>query len=75
MGLKQGYKVTKKASDKVRPARRKGALSQRVKVVREIVREVAGLAPYEKRILDVLKVSSRHLTFSSTCGHPRTLCR
>ena len=28
-----------------------------MKLVREIVREVAGLAPYEKRVLDILKVS------------------
>lgn len=31
------------------------ALGKRVALVRDIVREVAGLAPYERRILDMIK--------------------
>jgi len=32
------------------------ALAKRTKVVREIIREVAGFAPYERRTLELLKV-------------------
>lgn len=46
---------TEKVAKTQRPKHRKGRLSQRSKVVREVVREVAGLVPYEKRILDMIK--------------------
>ena len=56
IGLAKGF-VTNKIERKARPASRKGRKSQRVALVREVVREVAGLSPYEKRLLDILKVS------------------
>ncbi|CAN0416190.1 unnamed protein product, partial [Ectocarpus sp. 13 AM-2016] len=37
------------------PLRFRQRLGNRVKMVREVVREVAGLMPYEKRILDMIK--------------------
>ena len=32
------------------------ALGKRVKVIREVIREVTGFAPYERRALELLKV-------------------
>ena len=46
---------TQKIAKAQRPKHRKGRCSERTKVVREVVREVAGLVPYEKRILDMIK--------------------
>merc|ERR1712169_159430 len=37
--------------------RRKGLLSKRTAFVREIVKEVAGLAPYERRVIELLRNS------------------
>jgi len=55
VGLSKGHIVTKKEKS-IRPANRKGRLSKRVKFVREIISEVAGMAPYEKRVGELLKV-------------------
>eukprot|EP00892_Ulva_mutabilis_P000303 jgi/Ulvmu1/10273/UM060_0075.1 len=55
VGLNKGHPVTKKSASP-RPSRRKGFLSQRVKKVRAVVREVAGWAPYERRVMELLKV-------------------
>ncbi|WIA10353.1 hypothetical protein OEZ86_000494 [Tetradesmus obliquus] len=55
VGANKGHVVTKRDLAP-RASRRKGYLSKKVKFVRELVREVAGLAPYEKRIIELLKV-------------------
>ncbi|KAK9811042.1 hypothetical protein WJX73_008580 [Symbiochloris irregularis] len=55
VGLNKGHTVTKQ--EKVaRPGHKKGRASKRVKFIRDIVREVAGLAPYERRCQELLKV-------------------
>mmetsp|Transcript_136 Transcript_136/g.406 ORF Transcript_136/g.406 Transcript_136/m.406 type:complete len:104 (+) Transcript_136:109-420(+) len=46
---------TEKIAKAARPKHRKGTPSARTKVCREVVAEVAGLLPYEKRILDMIK--------------------
>eukprot|EP00520_Triparma_pacifica_P003192 CAMPEP_0118646048 /NCGR_PEP_ID=MMETSP0785-20121206/7835_1 /TAXON_ID=91992 /ORGANISM="Bolidomonas pacifica, Strain CCMP 1866" /LENGTH=97 /DNA_ID=CAMNT_0006537989 /DNA_START=8 /DNA_END=297 /DNA_ORIENTATION=+ len=50
-GKDKGHKVTKIA--KVNRSR-KGSQHKRVHAVRELVREVVGLSPYERRILDMI---------------------
>lgn len=54
VGLKKGFVTEQRPADKSRPARMKGRLSKRVKLVRDLISEVAGMAPYEKRIRDIL---------------------
>jgi len=54
VGLGKGFIVTPRVK-RPRPSQRKGHASERVKTIRAIIREVAGLAPYEKRIMEILK--------------------
>ncbi|KAK4176102.1 ribosomal protein L36e [Triangularia setosa] len=53
-GVNKGTKTTPIIS-KPRPSRRKGAQSKRTNFVRGIVKEVAGLAPYERRVIELLR--------------------
>jgi len=57
VGLNKGFITTKLSEKKTRerPVLRKGRKSKRVGLIRQIVREATGFAPYEKRILELLK--------------------
>ncbi|XP_044728725.1 60S ribosomal protein L36 [Chrysoperla carnea] len=68
VGLNRGHKtsklrVAKTKGDKVdktlkiRPARLKGIQTKHTKFCRDLIREVVGHAPYEKRAMELLKVS------------------
>ena len=54
VGLNKGHIVTRRVK-RERPSQRKGRMGERVKLVRNVVREVVGWAPYEKRIMEILK--------------------
>ncbi|KAL1774296.1 60S ribosomal protein L36 [Sigmodon hispidus] len=56
VGLNKGHKVTKNVS-KPRHSRRRGRLTKHTKFVRDMIREVCGFAPYERRAMELLKVS------------------
>ncbi|KAI9765853.1 MAG: 60S ribosomal protein L36 [Geoglossum simile] len=56
VGLNRGHKTTLREF-KPRISRTKGHLSKRTQFVREIVKEVSGLAPYERRVIELLRNS------------------
>ena len=57
VGLNKGFIVTKPKvnSRKAKANRRKGALGKRVALVREVIREVSGLAPYERKMMEMIR--------------------
>ncbi|CAJ0932775.1 unnamed protein product, partial [Mesorhabditis belari] len=55
-GGSKGYPVTK-LDKKPRQSRRKGTKSKKAVAVRDLVREIAGFAPYERRAMEFLKIS------------------
>lgn len=54
VGLNKGKKVTA-LTPAPKISYRKGASSNRTTFVRSIVKEVAGLAPYERRLIDLIR--------------------
>merc|ERR1711902_103681 len=54
-GLEKGHKTTKNTL-KAKPANSKGRLTKHNKFVRDLIREVAGFAPYERRAQELLRI-------------------
>jgi len=65
IGKNRGYQVTKRVPPP-RQARRKGVTSRRVRAIKDIIREVSGFTPYEKRIMELLRnnLDKRALKFA-----------
>ncbi|KAL4781208.1 ribosomal protein L36e-domain-containing protein [Aspergillus varians] len=55
VGLNKGHKTTPLNTPKNRISRSKGKASRRTAFVRDIAREVVGLAPYERRVIELLR--------------------
>jgi len=65
VGLRKGFPVTARQLPRKR-VWKKGKASDHLRLVRQVVREVAGYAPYEKRIAELLRneLEKRALRFA-----------
>merc|ERR1711868_345966 len=72
VGLNKGHKVSaKEVAPKI--SYRKGALSKRTDFVRSIVKEVSGLAPYERRLIELIRNAGEKLAKKRLGTHKRAL--
>ena len=55
-GMDKGHKTTPNAL-KPKPSRNKGKQTNHNKFVRDLVREVTGFSPYERRAMELLRIS------------------
>ena len=57
VGLKKGFIGTKPKENtrKNKVSNRKGRLGKRVTLIREVIRECCGLAPYEKKMMELIR--------------------
>ena len=57
VGLNKGHIVTKRVpAPRYASSAKKGQLTERSILVKQVVREVAGFSPYEKRIIELLRI-------------------
>mmetsp|Transcript_159947 Transcript_159947/g.513189 ORF Transcript_159947/g.513189 Transcript_159947/m.513189 type:complete len:113 (+) Transcript_159947:67-405(+) len=57
IGLNKGFIVTRREMPQ-KPSHMKGRNSKRNMLVKEVIREVVGYAPYERRMLELIKIGS-----------------
>ncbi|KAI3659415.1 hypothetical protein MP638_000174 [Amoeboaphelidium occidentale] len=56
VGLNKGHVVTVRET-RPKPSNKKGQATKRTVFVRQLIRDVVGFAPYEKRVMELLKNS------------------
>lgn len=57
VGLNKGHIVTKRVpAGRFRTTLKKGVPTERSILVKQVIREVAGFAPYEKRMIELLRI-------------------
>ena len=58
VGMNKGFIVSKPDVNPrtTKPSLRRGTLGKRVSMIREVIREVCGFAPYERRMMELLRV-------------------
>ncbi|RWS16202.1 hypothetical protein B4U79_14193 [Dinothrombium tinctorium] len=56
VGLQKGHSVTKNERQP-KPSRSKNRITKHNKFIRDLTREVCGFAPYEKRCMELLRIS------------------
>ena len=56
VGLNKGHQTTQRELAP-KPSNNKGRLTKHTKFVRGLIREVVGFAPYERRVMELLKNS------------------
>jgi large subunit ribosomal protein L36e len=56
VGTSKGHIVTKRSSTQRVTSLGKGKMTARTEVVKAVVNEVAGFSPYERRIIELLRI-------------------
>merc|ERR1712071_251487 len=72
VGADKGHKVTKIQGHKGRQSRGKGKVTNKAAFVHDVIREVAGFAAYERRCIELLRISKdkRALKFQEATRNP-----